>query len=284
MTTPPSSARPQILLSWSGGKDSAWALHLLRQENKYEVVALLTTINEKFRRVAIHGFREELLDQQAASVGLPLWKVDLPFPCTNADYESRMAQVCARAAAEGLYGIAFGDLFLEDIRAYRIEKLAGTGLEPIFPVWCADLGITTADLASQMVAAGLCAHLTCVDPRHLSPSFAGRTFDAHLLADLPAGVDPCGERGEFHTFAFAGPMFSRTVPVIPGETVERDNFIYADLLPKPPVQPASRSPRETASGGAPAPRGMGSRLSAAGNDLRRRADAGPARHDWLGPW
>jgi uncharacterized protein (TIGR00290 family) len=276
----PNHARKRILLSWSGGKDSAWALHLLRQENEYEVVALLTTINEKFRRVAIHGFREELLDQQAASVGLPLWKVDLPFPCSNADYESRMAKVCARAAAEGLYGIAFGDLFLEDIRAYRIAKLAGTGLEPIFPVWCASLGITTADLARQMIAAGLRAHLTCVDPRHLSPSFAGRTFDADLLADLPAEVDPCGERGEFHSFAFAGPMFSRTVPVIPGETVERDNFIYADLLPKPPFQPGSKSPPPTES---PAHRGTDSPLSAAGSDLRLRADAGQTGLHWLRP-
>jgi uncharacterized protein (TIGR00290 family) len=224
----------RILLSWSGGKDSAWALHLLRQQNKYEVVGLLTTINEKFRRVAIHGFREELLDQQAESIGLPLWKVDLPFPCSNADYESRMAQVCARASAEGLHGIAFGDLFLEDIRAYRIAKLAGTGLEPIFPIWCPDLGISTASLAQQMLAAGLRAHLTCIDPRHLDASFAGRTFDAQLLADLPPAVDPCGERGEFHTFAFAGPIFSRTLSVLPGETVERDNFIYADLLPQPP--------------------------------------------------
>ncbi len=229
----PRGSRKPILLSWSGGKDSAWALHLLRQSPDYEVVALLTTINEKFRRVAIHGFREELLDLQAEAIGLPLWKVDLPFPCSNADYESRMAAVCARASAEGLHGIAFGDLFLEDIRAYRIARLAGTGLEPIFPVWCPDLGLTTAELAQQMIAAGLRAHLTCVDPRHLDASFAGRTFDASLLADLPSSVDPCGERGEFHTFAFAGPMFSRTIPVLPGERVERDNFIYADLLPAP---------------------------------------------------
>jgi uncharacterized protein (TIGR00290 family) len=223
----------RILLSWSGGKDSAWALHLLRQQPEYEVVGLLTTINEKFRRVAIHGFREELLDRQAASIGLPLWKVDLPFPCTNADFESRMALVCTRAAAEGLYGIAFGDLFLEDIRAYRIAMLSGTGLEPIFPVWCPSLGVSTAELARQMIASGLRAHLTCIDPRSLSPSLAGRTFDADLLADLPAEVDPCGERGEFHTFAFAGPIFSRTISILPGETVERDNFIYADLLPAP---------------------------------------------------
>ena len=227
--TPPQ----RILLSWSGGKDSAWALHLLRRQSRYEVVALLTTINQEFRRVAIHGFREELLDQQAAAAGLPLWKVDLPFPCSNADYESRMAAVYVRAVAEGIHGVAFGDLFLEDIRAYRVKSLAGTGLEPIFPVWTADLGLTTAALARHMIAAGLRAHLTCIDPRFLSPSFAGRTFDASLLANLPAAVDPCGERGEFHTFAFAGPMFSRTVPVIPAETVERDNFIYAELLPTP---------------------------------------------------
>ena len=225
---PIAAKHPQrILLSWSGGKDSAWALHLLRQQPQYEVVALVTTINQQFRRVAIHGFREELLDRQAAAAGLPLWKVELPFPCSNADYESRMAAVYARAAAEGIRGIAFGDLFLEDIRAYRIATLAGTGLEPIFPVWTADLGLTTAELARKMISAGLCARLTCVDPRSLSPSFAGRSFDAALLADLPAAVDPCGERGEFHTFA----MFSRTVPVIPAETVERDNFIYAELLP-----------------------------------------------------
>jgi len=229
----PSTAKKRLLLSWSGGKDSAWALHLLRRQGEYEVAALLTTVNEKFRRVAMHGFREELLDQQADATGLPLWKVDLPFPCSNAEYESRMATVCARAVAEGFHGIAFGDLFLEDIRAYRIAKLAGTGLEPIFPVWCPDLGVTTAELAREILAAGLRARLTCIDPRHLDRSFAGRTFDAQLLADLPAAVDPCGERGEFHSYAFAGPMFSRTISVIPGETVERDNFIYADLLPEP---------------------------------------------------
>lgn len=227
------SAPRRILLSWSGGKDSAWALHLLRQRGEYEVVGLLTTINERFRRVAIHGFREELLDLQAASVGLPLWKVDLPFPCSNAQYEERMAAVCARAIRERLHGIAFGDLFLEDIRAYRIDKLAGTGLAPIFPVWCPDLGISTAELAREMIAAGLRAHLTCIDPRVLSPSFAGRTFDAALISDLPPIVDPCGERGEFHSFAYDGPVFSRTIPVIPGERVERDNFVYADLLPAP---------------------------------------------------
>jgi uncharacterized protein (TIGR00290 family) len=236
--SPPAAAPLPILLSWSGGKDSAWALHLLRQNANYEVVGLLTTINEQFRRVAIHGFREELLDLQAASLGLPLRKVDLPFPCTNADYESRMATVCAQAAAEGIHGIAFGDLFLEDIRAYRIARLAGTGLEPIFPVWCPTLGVSTAALAQQMIAAGLRAHLTCIDPRALAPSFAGRTFDHSLLADLPPAVDPCGERGEFHTFAFAGPMFSRNIPVVAAQTVERDNFLYAELLPAADPNPS----------------------------------------------
>lgn len=233
MTASAIPIRRRILLSWSGGKDSAWALHLLRRRGDYDVVGLLTTLNERFRRIAIHGVREALLDCQAAALGLPLWKIDLPFPCSNADYESRMAAVCERAASEGLHGIAFGDLFLEDIRAYRMARLAGTGLEPIFPVWTPDLGISTAELAREMIAAGLRAHLTCVDPRVLSPSFAGRTFDASLLEELPATVDPCGERGEFHTFVYAGPIFSRTIRVIPGEVVERDNFVYADLLPAP---------------------------------------------------
>jgi uncharacterized protein (TIGR00290 family) len=225
-----SSIKPKrILLSWSGGKDSAWALHLLRKQAQYEVVALVTTINRHFSRVAIHGYREELLEQQAAAAGLPLWKVDLPFPCTNANFESAMAVIWERAIAEKIHGVAFGDLFLEDIRAYRIAQLASTGLEPIFPVW----GIPTDLLARQMIDSGLRAHLTCVDPRSLTSSFAGRTFDAALLADLPPGVDPCGERGEFHTFAFAGPMFSRTVAVTPAQTIERDNFIYAELLPTP---------------------------------------------------
>jgi diphthamide synthase (EF-2-diphthine--ammonia ligase) len=228
----------RILLSWSGGKDSAWALHLLRQDPGYEVVALLTTVNERFRRIAIHGTRESLLDLQAEAAGLPVWKVDLPFPCSNAEYESRMAAACDRAVAEGLHGIAFGDLFLEDIRAYRIARLAPTGLEPIFPVWCPALDLSTAELAQRMLAAGLRARLTTVDPHYFGSacaarSFAGRDFDADLLASLPANVDPCGERGEFHTFACAGPMFSRTISVLPGETVERDNFIYADLLPNP---------------------------------------------------
>ena len=219
--------RKRILLSWSGGKDSAWALHLLRQSGQFEVAALLTTLNEKFNRVAIHGFREELLDRQAGAAGLPLWKIPLPFPCSNAIYEERMAAACERAVREGLHGIAFGDLFLEDIRAYRIEKMTGTGLEPLFPVW----GIPTPRLAREMIAGGLKARLTCVDPRHLDASFAGREFDLHLLEDLPVGVDPCGERGEFHSFAYAGPMFAHSIPVTFSHTLLRDDYVYAELLP-----------------------------------------------------
>ena len=175
----------------------------------------------------MHGFREELLDLQGEAAGLPLWKVPLPWPCTNEVYEGLMAEVCTRAVAEGLHGIAFGDLFLEDIRAYRVEKMAGTGLEPIFPCWL----IPTDELARSMIAAGIRAHLVCVDPRKLDRRFAGRVLDEALLAELPASVDPCGERGEFHTFVSAGPMFSRSIEVSAGEIVERDNFVYADLLP-----------------------------------------------------
>jgi len=217
----------KILLSWSGGKDSAWALHQLRLAGEYEIAALLTTTNEEFRRVAIHGFREELLHKQAQQAGLPLWQIPLPFPCTNEVYEQRMAAACARAEKEGFHGIAFGDLFLEEIRAYRMAKLAPTGLAPIFPIW----GIPTDELAHQMQMGGLRARLTCLDPRKLPAEFAGREWDAALLRDLPVGIDPCGENGEFHSFAYAGPMFRNPIPVITGERVERDGFVYCDLLP-----------------------------------------------------
>jgi uncharacterized protein (TIGR00290 family) len=216
----------KILLSWSGGKDSAWALHLLRQAGEFEVGGLLTTVNERFRRVAIHGFREELLERQAERAGLPLWKVDLPFPCSNQEYEARMAAACERAVWDGFVGVAFGDLFLEEIQAYRVAKLAGTGLEPVFPVW----GIPTDELAEQMMAGGLRARLTCVDPRKVPVEFAGREWDAALLAELPDGVDPCGENGEFHTFCWAGPMFSGEIAVAAAERVERDGFVYAELV------------------------------------------------------
>jgi uncharacterized protein (TIGR00290 family) len=216
----------KTLLSWSGGKDSAWALHTLRQNPACNVAALLTTVNERFGRVAIHGFREQLLYMQAVSVGLPVWKIPLPYPCSNAEYESRMQAVCVRAVEEGFQAVAFGDLFLEDIRAYRIEHLAGTGLEPVFPIW----GIPTDLLARQMVAAGLRARITCLDPRALPASFCGRVFDAGFLADLPPSVDPCGERGEFHSFAYAGPMFSQPIEVEHTHTIEREGFVYGDLV------------------------------------------------------
>ena len=219
----------KILVSWSGGKDSAWALHLLRLAGEFKVGGLLTTVNEKFRRVAIHGFREDLLDRQAALTGLPLWKVDLPFPCSNEEYEARMGRACARAVSDGFEGVAFGDLFLEEIRAYRVAKLAGTGLEPLFPIW----GIPTHQLAAEMMSGGLRARLTCVDPQRVPAEFAGRKWDADLLRELPTGVDPCGENGEFHSFAWAGPMFSGEIPVEAGERIIRDGFVYAEMVDRP---------------------------------------------------
>lgn len=220
----------RLLLSWSGGKDSAWALHRLRTDARwagYEVAGLLTTVNRHFARVAIHGFREALLREQAEASGLPLWMVDLPWPCTNADYEAAMAPVLRRAAQDGISGIAFGDLFLADIRAFRETSLQPFGLQPHFPLW----GEPTGALANAMIAGGLEAYLTCVDPRQLPAAFAGRRFDRELQAELPPGVDPCGERGEFHSFTCAGPMFRRRIEVQPGEVVHRDGFVYADLLP-----------------------------------------------------
>jgi len=217
----------RILLSWSSGKDSAWCLHLLRQREEYEIAGLLTTINEAADRVAMHGVRRELLEQQARSAGLPLWTVPLPWPCSNHDYERKLLQVCERAAEEGVAAIAFGDLFLQEIRDYREAQLRGTGLQPLFPLW----GLPTDRLARQMLAGGLRATITCVDTRVLPAHFAGREFDAKLLHDLPPGIDRCGERGEFHTFCAAGPMFSEPIAVLQGETVLRDGFCFADLLP-----------------------------------------------------
>jgi uncharacterized protein (TIGR00290 family) len=216
----------RILLSWSSGKDSAWSLHVLRQRGEYEVVGLLTTFNEVADRVAMHGVRCELVERQSAAAGLTLWAVPLPWPCSNEQYEARMAQTCAKAVAQGIEGIAFGDLFLEDVRAYREKQMKGTGLEPVFPVW----GLPTRALAEEMIAAGTRAKLTCVDTGKLDRSFAGREFDEALLSDLPAGVDACGERGEFHSFVYAGPMFDAVLPVSVGETVVRDQFVFTDLI------------------------------------------------------
>jgi uncharacterized protein (TIGR00290 family) len=219
--------QPRVLLSWSTGKDSAWTLHTLREEGEVEVVRLLTTLNEAFDRVAMHAVRRELLHAQARAAGLPLVIVPLPWPCANAQYEAALGQALAGARTElGVTHVAFGDLYLEDVRAYRERQLAAMGLTPLFPLW----GRPTGALAREMVAGGLRAVLTCVDPRRLPPSFAGRTYDAALLADLPEDVDPCGEAGEFHTFAFAGPMFAAPVAHRRGEVVERDGFVFADVL------------------------------------------------------
>lgn len=218
----------RVLLSWSSGKDSAWALHLLRQQ-RVELAGLLTTFNESADRVAMHAVRRELVEAQARAAELPLWPVWLPWPCPNEVYEERMRQAVDRARQEGITHIAFGDLFLEDIRDYRIRKLAGTGIEPLFPLW--GTPADTPALARTMLAAGLRAVLTCVDPKQLDPRFVGRDFDAALLGELPPAVDPCGERGEFHTFCHAGPMFREPVGVRLGETVQRDGFWFADLQP-----------------------------------------------------
>lgn len=227
MTAPPRSEPRRVLLSWSSGKDSAWCLHVLRQRADVELVGLVTTVNETYGRVAMHAVRDALLRRQAAAAGLPLWRVPIPNPCTNQQYEEAMERVIASAVADGVTGMAFGDLFLEEIRRYREARLAGTGVEPIFPLW----GLPTNALARTMVGAGLRARITCVDPVQLPAHFAGREFDETLLSSLPRGVDPCGERGEFHTFAYAGPMFRGVVGVRSGEIVERDGFVFADLLP-----------------------------------------------------
>ncbi|MGA8618462.1 MAG: ATP-binding protein [Candidatus Sulfotelmatobacter sp.] len=216
----------RILLSWSSGKDSAWSLHVLRQRGEYEVVGLMTTFNEEADRVAMHAVRRELVERQAAATGLPLWTVPLPWPCSNAQYESLMAETCAKAVAEGIAGIAFGDLFLEDVRSYREKQMKDTGLEPIFPVW----GMPTGGLAREMIEAGVRAKLTCIDTGKLDQQFAGGEFDKGLLSALPEEVDPCGERGEFHSFVYAGPMFNGAIAVSVGGTVVRDQFVFADLM------------------------------------------------------
>jgi uncharacterized protein (TIGR00290 family) len=218
---------PKALVAWSSGKDSAWALHEVRRAGTLEIVGLLTTVTSEFGRVSMHAVRERLLDLQAACLGLPCRKVRIPWPCVNETYEAEMARALAEARGAGVTHVVFGDLFLEDIRAYREAKLAGSGIEPVFPLW----GRDTARLAREMLEGGLRARLTCVDPKALDATFAGRAFDAHLLAELPSGVDPCGERGEFHTFASAGPMFEAPIAVTPGEVVTREGFVFADLLP-----------------------------------------------------
>ncbi|MGO8795436.1 MAG: ATP-binding protein [Candidatus Sulfotelmatobacter sp.] len=217
----------RILLSWSSGKDSAWCLHVLRQRGDYEVVGLLTTFNDAAGRVAMHGVRRELVERQADAAGLPLWAVPLPWPCSNEEYEAAMGKTCAKAVAEGIGGVAFGDLFLEDVRAYREKQMQNTGLQPIFPLW----RLPTAALAREMIASGMRAKLTCVDAEKLDRSFVDREFDEALLTDLPSEVDPCGERGEFHSFVYAGPMLSTVLPVSLGQTIVQGQFVFADVLP-----------------------------------------------------
>lgn len=218
-------SKKRVIVSWSSGKDSAWALHLLRQRHDLEVMGLMTTVNQAFARVAMHSTRVEVLAAQASAAGLPLRTIALPWPCSNEQYEACMGDCIRALQAEGVHAVAFGDLFLEDIRAYRERQLAGTGLEPLFPLW----QMPTRELALAMIAAGLKAKLVCVDPKQMDARFAGREFDAELLRDLPASVDPCGERGEFHTCVYAGPMFARPIAVATGEVVERDGFVYCDV-------------------------------------------------------
>jgi uncharacterized protein (TIGR00290 family) len=218
---------PKALIAWSSGKDSAWALLEARRAGDYEIVGGLTTVTETFGRVSMHGVREELLRAQLEAAGLPAVIVHIPFPCPNEIYERKMAVAMADAKQAGITHIVFGDLFLEDVRAYRERQLVGTGITPVFPLW----GRPTSALARDMIDAGVEARLSTVDLKKLPTSFAGRRFDNALLAALPAGADPCGENGEFHSFVSAGPMLSRKIAVKVGETVEREGFAFADLLP-----------------------------------------------------
>jgi uncharacterized protein (TIGR00290 family) len=220
-------AAPKAFMSWSSGKDSAFALHAARQEGLADIVGVLTTVNEVYDRVAMHGVRHALLDRQIEALGLPAIIVPLPSPCPNEVYEARMEEACADIKVRGIDHMVFGDLFLEDIRAYRVEKLAAAKMTPLFPLWLGD----TATLAREMIASGLVAHIVCLDPRKLDRSFAGRRFDESFLRDLPPGIDPCGENGEFHTVVTAGPMFKAPIAVEIGETVERDGFVFTDVIP-----------------------------------------------------
>lgn len=220
--------KPKALLSWSSGKDCAWCLYTTRYAGAVDIVGLLTTFNAAFDRVAMHGVRRELVEAQARAANLPLMSIPLPWPCTNADYEKYMGEAVARAKADGITHMIFGDLFLEDIRQYRIDKLRGTGIEPLFPIWGSISD--TLGLSKDMLAAGIKAKLACVDSKQLDARFSGREFDADLLDELPAGVDRCGENGEFHTFCYDGPMFEKPIPIRCGETVNRDGFIYTDIM------------------------------------------------------
>jgi uncharacterized protein (TIGR00290 family) len=229
--------RKKALISWSSGKDSAWALQVLRRSNEYEIVGLLTTINSNFDRVAMHGVRRELVEAQAAAAELPLWKVPLPWPCSNREYEAAMNSAYARATDAGVDVVAFGDLFLEDVRQYREDRMRGLELNPVFPLWKVD----TRQLIKDMWADGVRSRIVCLDPRKLPPSFAGRDLNQRLVDEFPPGIDPCGENGEFHTFVYDGPMFANAIPVKSGNVVTRDGFVFIDLS-----LPASAEAREKA--------------------------------------
>jgi uncharacterized protein (TIGR00290 family) len=222
-------SQPKALISWSSGKDSAFSLHEVRRAGEFDVVGALTTVTETFGRVSIHGVRQEILRAQCEAAGLPQRIVPIPYPCPNAIYEARMGEAVAEAVSDGITHIIFGDLFLRDIRAYREQKLAGTGITPMFPLW----ERPTLPLAQAMIASGLEAYLATVDLKKLPAEFAGRKFDRQLLADLPGSVDPCGENGEFHTCVVAGPIFTHRLAVVAGERVERDGYAYCDLVMKP---------------------------------------------------
>ena len=219
---------PKAFVSWSSGKDSAFALCETRRLGLAEIVGVVTTVNERYDRVAMHGVRSELLDRQIAALNLPAIKVLIPSPCTNEIYEARMAEACATIKASGVHHVIFGDLFLEDIRAYRERTLAAIGMTPIFPLW----GRDTRQLAREMIDSGLVAHLVCLDPKRTPASLAGRRFDAALLKEIPPDVDPCGEKGEFHTVVTQGPMFSAPIGVSIGQTVEREGFVFTDVMPE----------------------------------------------------
>ena len=229
----PVKNKPKVVLAWSSGKDSAWMLHMLRQAREYVPVALLTTFNEAFDRVAMHAVRSELVAAQARAAGLPLFRVPIPWPCSNEDYERAMAGALADVQEKfGAFHMAFGDLFLPDVRAYREAKLRDTGITPVFPLWQQP----TAELSREMLRAGLKAVITCVDPKKVPAALAGRQYDAALLTELPAGADPCGENGEFHSFAYAGPMFKTPIPVTTGTVVHRDGFVFADVMLQTPEE------------------------------------------------
>ncbi|WIA23154.1 hypothetical protein OEZ86_010050 [Tetradesmus obliquus] len=243
------TTKQRVWLSWSSGKDCAYALHTLRHRDDVDVVGLLTTFNGQAERVAMHAVRLQLLRMQAAAVGLPVHEVMLPFPCSNEDYQRCMLGAIEAARAADVQAIAFGDLFLADVRAYREKNMAGTGLGTLFPLWLADSGKSTAQLAQEMQAAGLRAVITCIDPKKLPKGFAGRFWDAQLLQEmqeLGSGIDPCGENGEFHTFVIDGPMFSAALDVTVGEVVERDGFVFCDVLPAgvPVDEPAQQAEQQ----------------------------------------